>query len=291
MSEFLEATMLVCFGCSWPINLVKNIKSKTAKSMSLQFILLIIFGYLAGIAAKLISHKINYVLIVYLLNLVIVSINLAVYFINKRYDRKNNKAALSSDNTPANITANKRDRTEIENKYIEMNKLSKSGGIVFFGSNYFSSLPLVELAQSFNVNENIYNRSVKKTKINELYNMVDVCVSDLKPGKVFVNLGDFDICSNIDIDRFISNYEKIIKRINDETKANIYLLSILSDQPAAKEINNRLKSSAAKYGCRYIDITGALDSDNQTLYVFDLIKTFIRTHPITFDEAMNSVAV
>lgn len=87
MPEFLEATMLLCFGASWPISVVKNIKAKTAKSMSVSFILLIIVGYIAGISAKLINHKINYVLIVYLLNLLAVSMNLVVYFINRRHDR------------------------------------------------------------------------------------------------------------------------------------------------------------------------------------------------------------
>lgn len=88
MAEILEATMLVCFGASWPISLVKNYRAGTAKSMSLQFILLIITGYVAGITAKLITHRINYVLIVYLLNLVVVSINLLVYFRNKKLDRR-----------------------------------------------------------------------------------------------------------------------------------------------------------------------------------------------------------
>jgi carbon starvation protein CstA len=88
MAEFLEATMLICFGCSWPMNLAKNIKAKTAKSMSLKFILLIIFGYLAGITAKIITHRINYVLAVYIFNIVVVSMNVIVYFINKRYDKK-----------------------------------------------------------------------------------------------------------------------------------------------------------------------------------------------------------
>ena len=86
MPELLEATMLLCFGASWPISVAKNIKAKTAKSMSLSFILLIIFGYIAGISAKLLNHKINYVLIVYLVNLVAVLANLTVYFINRRYD-------------------------------------------------------------------------------------------------------------------------------------------------------------------------------------------------------------
>lgn len=87
MTQALEATMLVCFGLSWPINLVKNIKAGTAKSMSLKFILLIIFGYVAGITAKLITGQLTYVLIVYILNILVVSLNLAVYFVNKHKDK------------------------------------------------------------------------------------------------------------------------------------------------------------------------------------------------------------
>lgn len=86
MQEILETVMLICFGASWPISVVKNIKAKTAKSMSLQFILLIILGYVAGIAGKIISGQINYVLIAYFFNLAWVSVNLCVYFINKKHD-------------------------------------------------------------------------------------------------------------------------------------------------------------------------------------------------------------
>lgn len=86
MTDFLEAAMLICFGLSWPLSLIKNIKAKTAENMSLRFILLIIVGYIAGITAKIVSHNINYVLLVYLINLIIVSANIIVYFINKRYD-------------------------------------------------------------------------------------------------------------------------------------------------------------------------------------------------------------
>lgn len=88
MPELLETIMLICFGASWPISVLKNVKSKTAKSMSLQFILLIIFGYLAGITAKIVTGQINFVLIVYLINLAFVSVNLVVYFINKKYDKQ-----------------------------------------------------------------------------------------------------------------------------------------------------------------------------------------------------------
>ncbi|MGN1443533.1 MAG: hypothetical protein ACI4XE_06765 [Acutalibacteraceae bacterium] len=89
VAEIFEAIMLVCFGLSWPMSVIKNIKAKSAKNMSLQFILLICFGYVAGITAKIINHNVSYVLAVYILNLVIVSANIVVYFVNKRYDRLN----------------------------------------------------------------------------------------------------------------------------------------------------------------------------------------------------------
>lgn len=88
MGAILETVMLVCFGFSWPLNVIKAYKAKTAKGTSLPFILLIITGYLAGISAKLISGQVNYVLIAYLVNLTIVSLNVGVYFRNVSLDKK-----------------------------------------------------------------------------------------------------------------------------------------------------------------------------------------------------------
>ena len=93
MSELLETVMLVCFGLSWPISVVKNIRTGTAKGMSLPFILLITFGYIAGISAKIMSHNINYVLIVYFINIAAVSVNSAVYIRNSRLDRMREKSS------------------------------------------------------------------------------------------------------------------------------------------------------------------------------------------------------
>lgn len=89
MGSILETVMLVCFGFSWPLNVMKSYKAKTAKGISLPFIMLIITGYIAGISAKIISGQINYVLIAYIVNLSIVSLNIVVYFRNVSLDKKN----------------------------------------------------------------------------------------------------------------------------------------------------------------------------------------------------------
>lgn len=94
MSEILEILMLVAFGISWPISLIKNIKSKSTKGISLLFYILIFFGYIAGIISKFtndaymasISTK-WYVLIFYFLNLTVVGLNIVVYLRNKHLEK------------------------------------------------------------------------------------------------------------------------------------------------------------------------------------------------------------
>ena len=88
MGSALETMMLVCFGFSWPLNVIKAYKAGTAKGTSLPFILLIIAGYVAGISAKIINGQTNYVLAAYFLNLAIVSLNVIIYFRNISLDKK-----------------------------------------------------------------------------------------------------------------------------------------------------------------------------------------------------------
>lgn len=88
MGSIFETVMLLCFGFSWPMNLIKAYNAKTAKGTSLPFILLIIIGYVAGIIAKIVTGQTNYVLAAYVLNLAIVLLNLVIYFRNSTLDKK-----------------------------------------------------------------------------------------------------------------------------------------------------------------------------------------------------------
>ena len=87
MAQIFETVMLVCFGLSWPFNIAKSIKSRTAKGKSLQFELLIVVGYLFGIAGKFVGGNVTYVLAVYILDVLMVSTDIVLTCRNRRLDR------------------------------------------------------------------------------------------------------------------------------------------------------------------------------------------------------------
>ena len=70
-----EAIMLICFGASWPVSIWKTFKVKNPVGKSVGFLWLIIIGYIAGICNKVFG-KIDWVLALYILNLVMVSADL-----------------------------------------------------------------------------------------------------------------------------------------------------------------------------------------------------------------------
>lgn len=293
MSEVLEATMLLCFGASWPISLVKNIKAKTAKTMSLQFILLIITGYLAGITAKLVSHRINYVLVVYLFKLIVVSINLGVYFVNRKKDRVLEDASKAKNWGESEMSVAAANKYVLEKtKYAEMNYLAEKDGIVFFGSTYLANIPVCELAQLFHLNERVYNRSIASLGIDETLDVPEDCILGLCPQKVFVNLGDAELAAqNLDIDEFLKKYEWLLYTIHTKTNAELYVISVFSESPLACKINARLKKLAEECGSTFIDTASALHSDKPDLRFFEHVKHFIRCHSMSFSEAMDVVTV
>ena len=95
MPELLEIMMILCFGASWPLNLMKSFKAKTTKGKSLPFLLLIFFGYIAGICSKLVNEAYMaaigqkwYVLFFYVLNFIMVGSDLLMYVRNYRLDQK-----------------------------------------------------------------------------------------------------------------------------------------------------------------------------------------------------------
>ena len=95
MAEILEIIMIVSFGASWPMNVMKSWKARTTKGKSLAFLLLIEFGYVAGITSKFVNEAYMasfaskwYVLFFYVLNFLMVGCDLCIYVRNRALDKK-----------------------------------------------------------------------------------------------------------------------------------------------------------------------------------------------------------
>ena len=86
MSLF-EIGMLVCFGISWPLSILKQYQSKRSEGKSLLFAAIVFFGYIFGILHKSFYHF-DLVILLYIMNIVFVMIDmgLTLYY---RYKKRN----------------------------------------------------------------------------------------------------------------------------------------------------------------------------------------------------------
>jgi len=91
MSELFETFMIISFGISWPVSISKSIKSRTAKGKSFVFMLFVLFGYACGITSKLLKGNLTYVFIFYVLNFMMVAIDLCLFYRNSKLDTLKNK--------------------------------------------------------------------------------------------------------------------------------------------------------------------------------------------------------
>ena len=92
--DILEALMILSFGLSWPVNVMKSYKARTTKGKSLLFLCFIFVGYIVGIISKFLNpgYMANfsskwYVLVFYILNLIFVRADLVMYWRNYKLDK------------------------------------------------------------------------------------------------------------------------------------------------------------------------------------------------------------
>ena len=76
--SIFEAIMLICFGSAWPLSIFKSLKSKTNKGKSIFFLIILFIGYISGIIHKIL-FSFNFVIIFYIINAIMVSIDILLY--------------------------------------------------------------------------------------------------------------------------------------------------------------------------------------------------------------------
>lgn len=87
MGSVFEALMLICFGVSWPFSIIRSAKARSAKGKSIVFLILLELAYISGILHKLFV-SFDYVIAFYIVNLIMVSIDVALYIRNSKLDKE-----------------------------------------------------------------------------------------------------------------------------------------------------------------------------------------------------------
>lgn len=245
MGHFFEAMMLVCFGFSWPLNVVKAFRARTAKGTSLAFIILIITGYVAGITAKFINHQINYVLAVYFMNLAIVMMNVVVYIRNRSLDRKRDALVAKSKifEIQKKYKNEEVESSEEENmNYVELNAIAKQNGVILMGGSMDKEIPVAELARSFEFDFEIYNRSEEKLSVKDAKEFFETKVAPIHPEAVIIHIGDEDKLlfknKSADFDKYFFDLISSITSLNKKTR--IALVSVYN--PEGSETISRMNA-------------------------------------------------
>ena len=101
MAQVFEVLMIVCFGISWPFNIVKAWNAKTAKGKSLLFEVCILIGYCFGIAGKFMTNNVTYVLVAYVINVVMVSVDILLTLRNMALDKMAERKAAKEKEAQA----------------------------------------------------------------------------------------------------------------------------------------------------------------------------------------------
>ena len=96
ITDLLEALTIFCFGLSWPLSIRKSYVSRTAKGKSLFFEVFLLIGYACGIVRKIIqtatlpAESKGFLFFLsfffYVLNFIEISVDVGLYFRNKKLD-------------------------------------------------------------------------------------------------------------------------------------------------------------------------------------------------------------
>lgn len=170
-------------------------------------------------------------------------------------------------------------------KYHEENATVVEGQTVFVGSSLMEMFPIEQWAKELGKEAPIvYNRGVGGYKTTDLLPILDICVFELEPSKIFINIGTNDLNdASISLDEVMDNYDRIITQIEERLPATkIYMMAYypVNYEAAAEDMkpclqirsnekiclaNEKVKELAAQHGQRYIDVNAPLKDENGNL--------------------------
>lgn len=165
------------------------------------------------------------------------------------------------------------------------NRDAVKGQTVFVGSSLMEMFPVEEWAREADPDAPIvYNRGVGGYRTTDLLPILDACVFELSPHKVFINIGTNDLSdASIPLTEVMQHYDLIITRIEEQLPGVIiYMMAYypVNSEAASEEMkpclsirtnekitraNELVKELAGKHGQRYINVNAPLTDEKGRL--------------------------
>lgn len=162
-------------------------------------------------------------------------------------------------------------------RYREANKAAQRGQIVFAGSSLMEQFPVEKLLRERGVDVTVYNRGIGGYVTQEMMDNLDVCVTDLMPRRLFINIGTNDLSApSVSPEMLMERYEKIITAIEQRVPGvQIYMMAyypinydaaadfmkpglLIRTNEKINAANALVGQLARKHGQKYIDVNRAL---------------------------------
>ncbi len=163
--------------------------------------------------------------------------------------------------------------------YGSLNDLALKDGIVVYGSTYMAEFPFYELINKSQLEDAFYNRSIPGMDLSEALELLPECVIALRPGKVFLHLGEEDYDRPDAVETYTAIVEQLRTALPDTA---IYLIGL--QEEGAASFNEAISRLSDRKNVSYLHLTAAplaLDFKRQ----FKELSSFFRSHPITCAEA------
>ncbi|MGP8025098.1 MAG: SGNH/GDSL hydrolase family protein [Methanobacterium sp.] len=125
-------------------------------------------------------------------------------------------------------------QNELRASFAKQNKTAKKGQIVFVGSSLMEIFPIEKMQKSLGLDKLIYNRGIRATTTADLLKSMDICIFDLEPSKIFINIGSNDMGFNVPESTFLANYDEILRQIKEKLlETQVYVMAYFPVNPVA----------------------------------------------------------
>lgn len=133
---------------------------------------------------------------------------------------------------------------EMVSRYQKMNNSIIEKNIVFSGSSLTEFFPLTDLCKKYDVKATIYNRGIAGLELAGLIENVDICIYDLNPSILVLNIGSNDFShvkfnSEIHIQKYVDFIDMVKDRLPD---CKIYVMGYypINEKIVAEKIANNI---------------------------------------------------